>query len=58
VEEVTYVGEFTRYRVRVTGDVVVAVKTANTHATYRPKPGDAVRLGWAPADGYLVPRPA
>jgi hypothetical protein len=55
---VTYVGEFTRYRVRVTGDVVVAVKTANTHATYRPKPGDAVRLGWAAADGYLVPRPA
>jgi putative spermidine/putrescine transport system ATP-binding protein len=58
VEEVTYVGEFTRCRVRVTDDVVVAVKTANTHATYRPKPGDAVRLGWAAADGYLVPRPA
>jgi spermidine/putrescine ABC transporter ATP-binding subunit len=57
VEEVTYVGEFTRYRVRVIPDVVLVVKTANTHATFRAKPGDAVRLRWAAADSYLVPRP-
>jgi spermidine/putrescine ABC transporter ATP-binding subunit len=57
VEEVTYVGEFTRYRVRVPPDVVVAVKTANTHETFRAKRGEAVRLRWAAADGYLVPPP-
>jgi spermidine/putrescine ABC transporter ATP-binding subunit len=55
VEEVVYVGEFTRYRVRVTREVVVGVKTANTHETFRAKPGDPVRLRWAAADAYLVP---
>ena len=55
VEEVVYVGEFTRYRVRVTPEVVIGVKTANTHETFRAKPGEAVRLRWAAADAYLVP---
>jgi spermidine/putrescine ABC transporter ATP-binding subunit len=58
VEEVVYVGEFTRYRVRVAPDVLLAVKTANTHETLRAKPGDAVRLRWAAGDAYLVPPPA
>ncbi|MGH7264340.1 MAG: TOBE domain-containing protein, partial [Candidatus Rokuibacteriota bacterium] len=57
VEDVVYVGEFTRYRVRVTPDVLIAVKTANTHETLRAKPGDVVRLRWAAADAYLVPPP-
>jgi spermidine/putrescine ABC transporter ATP-binding subunit len=56
VEEVTYVGEFTRYRVRVTDAVGVAVKTPNTQERFRPKPGELVRLRWAAADAYLVPR--
>ena len=55
VEEVVYVGEFTRYRVRVAPAVVIGVKTPNTHAALRAKPGDPVRLRWAPADAYLVP---
>jgi spermidine/putrescine ABC transporter ATP-binding subunit len=55
VETVVYVGEFTRCRVRVAPDVVIGVKTANTHAVLRPKPGDSVRLRWALADAYLVP---
>jgi putative spermidine/putrescine transport system ATP-binding protein len=55
VEEVVYVGEFTRYRVRVAPEVLIGVKAANTHAVYRAKPGDAVRLRWASADAYLVP---
>jgi ABC-type Fe3+/spermidine/putrescine transport system ATPase subunit len=55
VEEVVYVGEFTRYRVRVAPEVVLGVKTANTHAVLRVKSGDAVRLRWAVADAYLVP---
>jgi len=55
VEEVVYVGEFTRYRVRVAPGVVIGVKTANTHAVFRAKPGDPVRLRWAAADAYLVP---
>jgi putative spermidine/putrescine transport system ATP-binding protein len=55
VEEVVYVGEFTRYRIRVAEDVVMTVKTANTHETFRAKPGEAVRLRWAAADAYLVP---
>jgi putative spermidine/putrescine transport system ATP-binding protein len=55
VEAVVYVGEFTRYRVRVAPEVVFGVKTPNTHAVLRAKPGDAVRLRWAVADAYLVP---
>jgi ABC-type Fe3+/spermidine/putrescine transport system ATPase subunit len=55
VETVVYVGEFTRYRVRVAPDVVIAVKAPNTHAVFRAKPGDPVRLRWDVADAYLVP---
>ena len=55
VEEVIYVGEFTRYRVRVAPAVVINVKVANTHAAFRAKPGDNVRFSWAAADAsYLV----
>ena len=55
VETVVYVGEFTRYRVRVAPEIVIDVKTPNTHAVLRAKPGDSVRLRWAAADAYLVP---
>jgi putative spermidine/putrescine transport system ATP-binding protein len=55
VDDVVYVGEFTRYWVRVAPGVVIGVKTANTHATWRAKPGDPVRLRWALTDAYLVP---
>src|SRR5262245_35852430 len=57
VEAVVYVGEFTRYQVRVAPTVVLGVKAANTHAVFRAKPGDSVRLRWAPSDAYLVPPP-
>jgi ABC-type Fe3+/spermidine/putrescine transport system ATPase subunit len=57
IEAVVYVGEFTRYRVRVAPAVVIGIKTANTHAVFRAKPGDPVRLRWAVADAYLVPSP-
>ncbi|HYB42603.1 MAG TPA: ABC transporter ATP-binding protein, partial [Candidatus Methylomirabilis sp.] len=55
VEDVVYVGEFTRYRVRVAPGVVISVKAANTHAVSRAGPGDRVRLRWAVTDAYLVP---
>jgi len=55
VETVVYVGEFTRYRVRVAPELMISVKTSNTHAVARAKPGDTVRLRWAAADAYLVP---
>ncbi len=55
VAEAVYVGEFTRYRVRVGPGIVLGVKAANTHAAWRAKPGDPVRLRWAVTDGYLVP---
>jgi len=55
VETVVYVGEFTRYRVRVAPEVVFSVKIPNTQATVRAKPGDLVRLRWAVADTCLVP---
>jgi ABC-type Fe3+/spermidine/putrescine transport system ATPase subunit len=55
VDEALYVGEFTRYRVRVGPDVVLTVKTPNTRDTFRARPGDAVRLRWAAADTYAVP---
>ena len=57
VEDVVYVGEFTRYRVRVAPGVAVAVKAHNTHATFRAKPGELVKLRWAVTDAYLVPSP-
>ena len=55
VETVVYVGEFTRYGVRVVPEMMISVKTPNTHAVARAKPGDTVRLRWAVADAYLVP---
>ena len=55
VETVVYVGEFTRYRVRVAPETMINVKTPNTHAVARAKPGDTVRLRWAAADAYVVP---
>ena len=55
VETVVYVGEFTRYGVRVAPEMMISVKTPNTHAVARAKPGDTVRLRWAAADAYLVP---
>ena len=54
VEEVIYVGEFTRYRVRVAPAVVMNVKAANTHAASRAKAGDYVRLRWAAADASFL----
>jgi putative spermidine/putrescine transport system ATP-binding protein len=55
VEDVVYVGEFTRYQVRVAPGAVLGVKTPNTYAGFRAKPGDSVRLQWDVADAYLVP---
>src|SRR5262245_49030039 len=55
VQETVYVGEFTRYLVRVASDVVIGVKTTNSQAASRAKPGDSVWLQWAPSDAYLVP---
>ena len=55
VDDVVYVGEFTRYRVRVAPGVGLGVKTANTHTAWRAKHGDTVRLRWAVTDAYLVP---
>jgi len=54
IEEVIYVGEFTRYRVRVAPGVVMHVKVANTHAASRAKAGDNVRLRWAAADASFL----
>ena len=42
-------------RVRVAPEMMISVKTPNTHAVARAKPGDTVRLRWAAADAYLVP---
>jgi putative spermidine/putrescine transport system ATP-binding protein len=55
VEEVIYVGEFTRYRVRVAPAAVINVKVANTHAASRAKAGDSARLWWAAADATFLP---
>jgi spermidine/putrescine ABC transporter ATP-binding subunit len=55
VDDVVYVGEFTRYRVRVASGIVIGVKMANTQSAWRAKPGDPVRLRWAVTDAYLVP---
>ena len=54
VEDAVYVGEFTRYRVRVTPAAVMGVKAPNTSTGFRARPGDAVRLRWNVDDAYLV----
>lgn len=50
VEEMTYAGEVTRYRVRLDAGPVFTVKQPNAHGVIRYVPGDPVTLAWHTAD--------
>jgi ABC-type Fe3+/spermidine/putrescine transport system ATPase subunit len=55
VEEVVYVGDFTRYQVRVAAlDAVLHVERQNRGASTIAR-GDCVRLAWDPADVRVLP---
>ena len=58
VEEVIYVGEVTRYRVRTRGGDVLTAKVPNRGGVFRARPGEAVRVWWHPDDGRLLPASA
>ncbi|ACZ40033.1 ABC transporter ATP-binding protein [Sphaerobacter thermophilus] len=54
VEEVIYVGESTRLRVRITGEWSLSVKQQNRADAAVWKRGDRVRVGWKASDAVLV----
>ena len=54
VHEVVYMGETTKYVVRV-GQETVRVKQQNRLGAARFKPGDRVTIGWQVADGRILP---
>jgi spermidine/putrescine ABC transporter ATP-binding subunit len=54
VADVTYVGDVTRYRIRLDADLLVTVKLHNRSGTFRPEVGARVRVGWDPSDARLV----
>jgi ABC-type Fe3+/spermidine/putrescine transport system ATPase subunit len=55
VEELIYVGDFTRYRVRGEGGLRFTVKVPNSRRSFRAREGTAVRLSWEPDDACIVP---
>ena len=55
VTDVTYVGDFTRYRVRLAEEVIVTAKLANRGGTFRAAPGARVVVDWDPGDARLLP---
>jgi putative spermidine/putrescine transport system ATP-binding protein len=60
VTEVTYVGDVTRYRVRLDEEVTLTAKLHNRSGTFRAELGAFVRVAWDPNDARVLraPRPA
>jgi ABC-type Fe3+/spermidine/putrescine transport system ATPase subunit len=54
VTEIVYAGDATKYRVRVTDDLVLIVKRQNRSGLRSYQPGDAVEVGWRVEDGSIV----
>ena len=54
IEELFYLGEATKFRVRIDADVSVMVKQVNRQASQRYAVGDRVDLGWHPSDGQVL----
>ncbi|MBL8669494.1 MAG: ABC transporter ATP-binding protein [Alphaproteobacteria bacterium] len=55
VRDLTYVGDFSRYRLDLGGGVALTAKVANRSGAYRPAVGESVRASWAAADAAVVP---
>ena len=54
VQELTYVGDFTRYRIKMSDGLVLTAKSQNTKATTRAQQGERVRLSWDPTDTCVL----
>lgn len=54
IEELFYLGEATKFRVRIDPEVCVMVKQVNRQASQRYTIGDRVELGWHPSDGQVL----
>jgi putative spermidine/putrescine transport system ATP-binding protein len=55
VEDIVYVGDLSRVTTRLENGEALLVKQANRAGSYRPNPGDAVRVAWAREDAALLP---
>jgi spermidine/putrescine ABC transporter ATP-binding subunit len=54
VTDVVYAGDATKYRLRVTNDVVLTIKRPNRAGQEAYRVGDAVTIGWCIADGSVI----
>ena len=54
VTDVIYVGDTTKYRVRVTDDLGLTAKRQNRAGHHHIVSVDTVRLGWSAEDGSFV----
>ncbi len=56
VEETLYVGDFTRYSIRIRQGLALAVRVSNNKRATRAREGEEVRVSWDPEDAYVIPR--
>jgi spermidine/putrescine ABC transporter ATP-binding subunit len=56
VEETLYVGDFTRYSVRIRQGLALAAKASNNKRVVKAENGEEVRVSWDPEDAYVIPR--
>jgi len=54
IEEVIYVGDTTKYKVRVADDLIVTAKLQNRSGEVRAAPGERCSLGWQRDDAIVV----
>ncbi|MCS7246153.1 MAG: ABC transporter ATP-binding protein [Thermomicrobium sp.] len=54
IEEIIYVGEATKFRVRVTGDRVLSIKQPSRSETMRFRRGDRVPISWRAEDAVVL----
>jgi putative spermidine/putrescine transport system ATP-binding protein len=54
VRELTYVGDFTRYRIELDDGVVITTKRPNSRDVVRAGEGDTVQLRWHPEDTCVL----
>ena len=56
VEEALYVGDFTRYSIRIRQGPALRAKVSNNKRVTRASEGEEVRVLWDPEDAYVIPR--
>jgi putative spermidine/putrescine transport system ATP-binding protein len=55
VEDIVYVGDISRFVMRLDGGAEITIKQPNRANAYQAKIGDAVRIDWAREDAVLLP---